>query len=441
MIRSTRVNSDFVLSIIVTLFVVAGCSGPAPEAGDSSSAPAVESDESLEAIAHEAFIYAHPLMEQVKTINGMFAFMGMKANEPSMSEALPWDNVGMPIVAPNLTSMTGGIFVDISGGPVTIEVPEVKDRYIVYQFVDVFTHNFFYLGARANNGDAGQFVLHNANQSLPTDNTATPVLMEGDHAIVIVRIDVKNEGESDRAREIQNAIKVVEAPATSRAYPAYDEKKAFSPAFVDYVSELLNEVPESEVEMFERFAKIGIMSDVSLSEDQMAEVQAGIDSGFEAIKAAVAELDIGNGYIAATEVFGTREFLDGNYIGRATGADFGLWGNSKEEANYFMSFVEGEGQISFDSDELPPLTDIGFWSITAHDENVHVLPNEYDSYVLTKDKMTFEEDGSLLISFSSEPESGNWLYTPGEKMVILIRAYQADPDKIGSYVPPAFEPR
>jgi hypothetical protein len=55
--------------------------------------------------------------------------------------------------------------------------------------------------------------------------------------------------------------------------------------------------------------------------------------------------------------------------------------------------------------------------------------------------MTFEKDGALLISFSSEPESGNWLYTPGEKMVILIRAYQADPDKIGSYVPPAFEPR
>jgi len=434
-------NNGLVRALTISLFLMAGCSdsGQTPEA--NSSVQTGERGDSLETIAHEAFIYAHPLMEQVKTLNGMFAFMGMKANEPAMSEALPWDNVGMPIVAPNLTSMTGGIFVDISGGPVTIEVPEVKDRYIVYQFVDVFTHNFFYLGTRANNGDAGQFVLHNANQSLPTDNTATPVLMEGDHAIVIVRIDVKNESESDRAREIQNAIKVVEAPATSRAYPAYDEKKAFSPAFVDYVSELLNEVPESEVDMFERFSKIGIMSDVSLSEDQMAEVQAGIDSGFEAIKAAVADLDIGNGYIAATEVFGTREFLDGNYIGRAAGADFGLWGNSKEEANYFMSFVEGEGQISFDSDELPPLTDIGFWSITAHDENVHVLPNEYDSYVLTTDKMTFEEDGSLLISFSSEPESGNWLYTPGGKMVIVIRAYQADPDKIGSYVPPAFELR
>ncbi len=55
------------------------------------------------------------------------------------------------------------------------------------------------------------------------------------------------------------------------------------------------------------------------------------------------------------------------------------------------------------------------------------------------DKMKFEEDGSLVVKFSSKPEVGNWLYTPGGKMVILIRAYQADPEKIGDYVPPAFK--
>lgn len=127
--------------------------------------------------------------------------------------------------------------------------------------------------------------------------------------------------------------------------------------------------------------------------------------------------------------------------GHSAGTHFGLWGNSKEEANYFMTFVEGEGQIAFGKDELPPLTDIGFWSITAHDENVLVHVNEYDSYVLTTDQMIFEQDGSVVIRFSSEPEEGNWLYTPGGKMAILIRAYQSDPEKIGSYVPPAFESR
>lgn len=103
-----------------------------------------------------------------------------------------------------------------------------------------------------------------------------------------------------------------------------------------------------------------------------------------------------------------------------------------------MLFTEGEGQIRFERDELPPLTDIGFWSVTVHDENVLVEKNEYDSYVLTMDQMKFAEDGSLTNAISSTPQEGNWLFTPGGKMVILLRAYQADSDEIGSYVPPSF---
>ena len=393
--------------------------------------------ENLKDLAYDAFIYAYPMMEQVKTLNGMFEFMNMKANKVSMNPNLPWDNVGMPIVAPNLTSMTGGIFIDISHDPVTVELPEVKDRYIVYQCIDVFTHNFYYMGSRANHGDGGQFIFYNKSQKLP-ETSATPVLMEGDLAIIAVRIDIKNAEEAETVINIQNSIKVINAPEQTRSYPEYDKEKAFSPAFVEYINELLTEIPESETALYERFSKIGIMSEVKLSEEDNKQVQSGIDSAYTAILKEAENLDIGNGYIGATEIFGTREFLNGNYIGRAAGAHFGLWGNSKEEANYFMLTTEGEGKIMFKKDELPPLTDIGFWSITVHDENILVHKNEYDSYVLTQDKMKFEDDGSLIIKISSKPEEGNWLFTPGGKMVILLRAYQSDPGKIGDYVPPVF---
>lgn len=398
-----------------------------------------ESKEALKDIAYDAFIYAYPMMEQVKTVNGMKEFMGLEFNKAAMNPKLPWDNVGMPIVAPNLTSMTGGVLLDLSRGPVTLEIPEVKDRYIVYQCIDVFTHNFYYMGTRANNGDGGRFVFFNKGQDL-SDSGATAVETEGDHMMIVVRIGIDNADEQERVLRIQDSIRVIDSAPSTRSYPAYDEEKAFSPAFVEYLNTLLTEVPESEKGLFERFARIGVMSEVHLSDEERAEVQAGIDSAYAAIKEESGNLIIGNGYLGATDVFGTREFLDGNYLGRAAGANFGLWGNSKEEANYFMSFVEGEGQIVFRADELPPLTDVGFWSITAHDENVLVKANEYDSYVLTTDKMMFEADGSLVVRFSSKPEEGNWLYTPGAKMVILIRVYQADPNKIDSYVPPAFSP-
>jgi len=433
-------ENGFLSAVTFSLFLLAGCSdsGQAPET--TSSVQNEVPDESLEAIAHDAFIYAYPMMEQVKTLNGMFDFMDMQPNQASMNPKLPSENVGMPIVAPNLTSMTGGVYIDFSHGPVTIEIPEVKDRYIVYQCIDVFTHNFYYMGSRGNNGEGGRFVFHNASQEI-SDSSATPVEVEGDHAIIVIRIDIKNEDDYDRVRAIQESIRIVDAPEQARAYPEYDAEKAVSPEFVEYVNELLTETPDSEVALFERFARIGIMRNVDLSDAEKADVQAGIDSAIKEIEMETSNLIVGNGYVGATTVFGTREFLDGNYVGRASGAQFGLWGNSREEANYFMSFVEGEGQIVFGKDELPPLTDIGFWSITAHDENVLVHANEYDSYVLTTDRLKFEEDGSVVIRFSSEPEEGNWLYTPGGKMAILIRAYQADPEKIASYVPPAFEPR
>ena len=46
----------------------------------------------------------------------------------------------------------------------------------------------------------------------------------------------------------------------------------------------------------------------------------------------------------------------------------------------------------------------------------------------------------MTFKFSSRPEDGNWLYTPGPRYAVL-RAYQADPSRIGDYVPPAFTTR
>lgn len=397
-----------------------------------------QQESNIKDTAYEAFIYAYPLMEQVKTMNGMFEFMGLKPNVTTMSDKFPMDNVGLPIVVPNLTSMTGGILIDISHGPVTVEIPEVKDRYIVYQCIDVFTHNFYYMGTKGNNGEAGQFTFYNKNQKLPENPKVTPVLMEGDLAIIVLRIDIKDRSELDYVRDIQSKIKVVNAPEKTREYPTYDEKKANSPQFVEYVNELLTEIPESETEEFKRFASIGIMNDVNLSATELAEVQSGIDSALVAIGTATKSLDIGNGYISATGAFGSREFLNKNYLIRASGAQFGLWGNSQDQANYFMFRAEGEGELRFTKDELPPLSDIGFWSITVHDENSYVQKNEFDSYVLTMDQMKFNEDGSLAVKISSTPEEGNWIYTTGDEMVVWIRAYQPDSEKIGTYVPPAF---
>ncbi len=392
----------------------------------------------LKEIAYEAFVYAYPMLQQIKTINGMMKFMGLTFNEPVFNTGLPWENVGQPIVCPNLTSMTGGILIGTTYGPVTIEIPEVKDRYIVYQCIDAFTHNTYYMGTRANNGDGGRFTFYNKGQQLP-DLNATPIELESNHVLIAIRIDIANASEEELVLSIEDEIKVIDAPTKNNTYPTYDEEKAFSPDFVELINDLLTEIPESETDLFERFAKIGIFSDVTLTEEERKAVQAGIDAAFADIKVqSKTSTALGNGWVGATTVFGNRQFLNKNYMGRAVGAHFGLWGNSKAEANYFLGYFEGEGELVFKKEDLPPLKDIGFWSVTAHDGEFYVKENEYDSYVLTMDQMEFDEDGGITFKFSSKPEAGNWLYASGDGLGVLLRAYQADTEKIEGYVPPPF---
>ena len=68
----------------------------------------------------------------------MMQFTNLQFNQVGMNEKLQWENVGMPIVDSNLTSMTGGILLDLSNAPVTLEIPEVKDRFIVYQCIEAY---------------------------------------------------------------------------------------------------------------------------------------------------------------------------------------------------------------------------------------------------------------------------------------------------------------
>ncbi len=233
------------------------------------------STDGLESIAYDAYVYAFPMLEQVKTVNAMITRSGMRVNRAVFNPKLPWDNVGMPIVAPNLTSMTGGVILDMSHGPVTLEVPEVTDRYIVFQCIDGFTHNFHYIGTRADGGRAGRHVFHRPGQTVPSGST--PVVVETDHAMIVIRIDIADESELPRLREIMNAIRVVDAPSDTRPYPAYDPDHAVSPSFVDTVNDVVADAPAVETDLFARWAAIGMLSVVTLSEDQQAVVQAGVD--------------------------------------------------------------------------------------------------------------------------------------------------------------------
>ena len=83
-------------------------------------------------------------------------------------EAVPWNTFWFArellgptteFVSPNNDTLYLIAPLDLSGGPVRLDVPDTHDRYYVLQCVDAWTNNFAYIGRRATGTAAGSFTF------------------------------------------------------------------------------------------------------------------------------------------------------------------------------------------------------------------------------------------------------------------------------------------
>jgi len=186
----------------------------------------------------------------------------------------------------------------------------------------------------------------------------------------------------------------------------------------------------SETELMQRLAKIGVGKDLSFDASALsADVQQAIKEGIAAGKTAIAEMVP---KASSADIFGTRTFLDGDYLKRAVAAKVGLYGNSKEEAFYPLYLTDAAGKplngsqqnyvINFAANQLPPAH--AFWSLTMYDVGTQALvANPIDRYLINSSMLgdlKRNADGGLTLLIQNEPptdDSGdgkesNWLPAP-----------------------------
>ena len=137
--------------------------------------------------------------------------------------------------------------------------------------------------------------------------------------------------------------------------------------------------------------------------------------------------------------FGTRAFLDGNYLKRAVAAKLGIYGNSKAEAYYVPYMKDSEGNpldaskskytLTFPKGELPPAH--AFWSVTMYDGKTQLLVDNPINRCLINSPMLpglkFNDDGSLTIYIQNESpgadKEANWLPAPDGPAFMVLRIY------------------
>lgn len=411
-------------------------------------------------IARQAYLYGVPMVAQYET---MYAFSIDKGNPQYKG---PWNSVlniarvftpdDTAFVTPNSDTPYTFAGLDLRAEPVIITVPKMeKNRYFVFQLLDLYTFNFDYIGSRTTGNNGGVFMIAGPGWQGETPKGVTKVIRSETSLVSVVgRTQLFDPSDLGNVKKIQAGYKVeplheflgTPAPPAPAAVnwikPMTPGKERDSLEFFNQLAFLLQfAMPPnpSEVDLRNEFAKIGIepgkpFNPASFSPEVQQAMKDGIADGQKEIDAKRASLG------GKTDMlFGSREFLKNDYVARATGTQVGIGANSREEAMYPIYDKDADGQqldgsiarytLRFAKDDLPPVN--AFWSLTMYGLPQQLLvKNSIHRYLINSPMLPHlkrDADGGLTIYIQADPpgkdKEANWLPAPKGPFMIAIRYY------------------
>src|SRR5688572_1480055 len=431
----------------------------------------------LREIIKEGYIYGFPMVDSYRIQYSYFVdrshpeFKG-DWNQPH-STARVYTPQDKAMQTPNSDTPYTFLGADLRAEPLVIGVPAVpKGRYYSLQFIDMYTHNFAYVGSRATGNEAGHYLLAGPIwQGAAPEGIKGVIRSETDFAFVLYRTQLFGPGDLEEVKKIQAQYTVrplsqftgaAPPPPTAPVdfmRPLSAEAQKTSPEFFAILNFLFRFTPThpSETALMKRFAMAGLGQGQSfdveaLSADQRRAVDEGMADAWQTI-AKFKKEEVDTGKRTSADGFGTREFLRNDYMNRMSSAVLGIYGNSKEEANYPIYFVDAERNplngatgrytVKFETDQLPPVN--AFWSLTMYELPASLLTENPISRYLINSQMEpdliRDADGGITLYIQHEPpgkdKEPNWLPAPRGPFFMVLREYWPKPEALdGSWKVP-----
>jgi hypothetical protein len=424
----------------------------------------------LREIVKEAYVYGFPMVDSYRIQYSYFVdqtnpeFKGAW-NQPH-SVARVYTPQDKAIQTPNSDTPYTFLGADLRAEPLVISVPAMpKRRYYSLQFIDMYTHNFAYVGSRATGNEAGHYLLADpAWQGAVPAGVKSVIRSETNFAFVLYRTQLFGTSDLEEVKKIQAQYKVQPLsqftgtapppPATPVDFmtPLSAAAQKTSPEFFTILNFLFRFTPPhpSETALMRRFGRAGLGPGQSfevgaLSADQRQAVDQGMADAWTAFGRFKSE-EIDTGKKSSADGFGTREFLRNDYMMRMSSAVLGIYGNSKEEANYPVYFVDSERRpldgatsrytVRFEPGQLPPVN--AFWSLTMYQLPASLLTeNPIDRYLINspmEPNLIRDPDGGITLYIQHESpgenKEPNWLPAPKGPFFMVLREYWPKPEAL-----------
>lgn len=432
----------------------AAAPGPTPEDIDAMS------DEEL---ATEAYVAGYPMVVSIRTMQRLGGLLGTNSLFWQTALSGPESRV---IVAPNRDTLYSIAILDLRSEPLVLTLPEVTDRYYTYQLLSPWTDSFAYIGTRATGGRAGSWVIAPPGWDGEAPEGAEVIESPTNQVFLLGRFLVDDEADianvtAIRDRSSLQPLSAVTGGAAGGPLPPLGEAAGTAqdiPTDASFFAELgpslaANPAPsEAQAALWAAVTeRLGVGPDGLAADSDTALLDAAAAAGDERITAEVQDrTELVDGWTVQREI----GVYDDDLALRAFVARIGWGANVPEEAVYPVSRLDADGEaldgsrdytITFTADQLPPLEDLGFWSLIAYDGDMFIAPHPSGRYTVgdRTPGLAYGEDGSLTLTLSHDDPGtgGNWLAVPEGPFVLMLRLYlPSGPVLDGSWTPPPVVP-
>lgn len=397
-----------------------------------------------EKLAQDAYIWGYPLVLNNRLFNES-AKDGVAPNRFVVQSRLSTPAVNA--AGPNVDTLYGSTWLDVSNEPQVIIVPDTHGRYYSIQLVDAYGNSFAYIGRRATGTKSGAYAITAPGWAGKLPSGVKQIAATTPHVFALTRTLVLGEGDLQNALAVQGRYAIAPLsgyPATAVAAALTPEPfklqppnvAARGPAFFDDLGDALRVNPPlpDDRATLARFARLGIGPNLHPSQsgdkalvDLLA---AAVPAADEKIKKASYSTHV-NGWSVNYQV--TNLIWDP--LLRASINQYGPGTHIAKEALYFSATSGPDGKqlnggnryaIRFAPGGLPPVD--AFWSLTLYGPNFLLVENKIKRYAIGDRTPGLRRgaDGSLELTIQHEEptDAANWLPAPAGPFQLILRTYQ-----------------
>lgn len=471
---STAIKTFLVRALAVLLL---GFSTTAFAQTGTASAQSV-SDQEVNEIAKDAYVYAYPMMLEYMTMRQSQNYAeptGIVTQSPfnQFTHAREFTPVDLnAVVRPNQDTLYSSAGLDLSTEPLVLSVP-ATDRYFMLPLLSLWSDVFAVPGTRTTGRNVARNFLLVAPNWRGTAPVGSDVIRSPTRYVFIIgRTQTNGQADYDAVHKVQAGYKITPlsawgkgnyVPPKGKVDPSIDMKTP-PPVQVDRMdaatyfgrfAELLKDNPPSPVDypMIHRLERLGFRVGQSFNLNAQS---ASIKQAFTRAVVDGNALVLAEGKKAGGEgvrgwAYTTRSGAYGvDYLYRAAIAQCCLGENLAQDAVYPSISTDSKGRpleggstyvLHFEKGKLPPVN--GFWSVTAYDKDGYFIPNALNRQALGDgSSLVSNADGSVDLFMQAESpgkdKQANWLpVAAGQPFNLMMRLYWPREEVLkGAWTPP-----